>query len=631
MSSTNAKGSSSSSNSKRSDRFDLVSTRSLAQGTRENLFTESGACEISFKKYDPEDLVRRRFQSPLDALKLFVRGADIALSVGKFFVSLKLDELNGKSDDSQVVKLRAEQLRETLTYLGPSFIKAGQVLANRPDIVRADYMDELCILQDDVPSYSDEEAFRIVEANLGRTIGEIYSKISSEPVAAASLGQVYRAVLRETNEEVAVKVQRPGVLPTIERDIVLFRFIAGFFSEYSQRNLGCDATLIVDEFAEKVLEELDYLQEARNIQDFYNNFRGDNYVKIPWVREDLSGREVITMEWIDGIRCTEPEKIRQQLDVDEFIRVGVMSGLRQLLEFGLFHGDPHPGNIFALKDGRIAYVDFGNVSDISEKNKQVLIDAVVHAVNKDYEEMAGDFSRLGFLSELTDIGPIVPALEQIWDDSLGKSLSEFNFRTVTGKFNELVYQYPIRIPERFSLVIRTLLIQEGICITLDPEFRFLEVAYPYVAKRLLTDNTLRSRLTQVLFKGKEFQWERLSNLMELAQDDSFELDLTDTIKDFVRVIARDRTLRSQLVAAVTHNNTLQIDQIAKLLQNFEGNIDSRKLLEEMAQEIPAFAGFLMLELSESVVAPVPALRYAQIQSLQQLRLLATRHNQYRLK
>merc|ERR1712176_1224378 len=298
----------------------------------------------------------------------------------------------------------------------------------------------------------------------------------------------------------------------------------------------------------------------------------------------------------------DPEGIRRKVNINNFIRVGVVSGLRQLLEFGLFHGDPHPGNIFALDDGRIAYVDFGNVAEISEKNKQVLIDAVVHAVNKDYVEMAGDFSRLGFLSEETDIGPIVPALEQIWTDSLGKSLSEFNFRNVTGKFNELVYQYPIRIPERFSLVIRTLLIQEGICITLQPEFKFLEVAYPYVAKRLLTDDSLRERLTQVLFKDGEFQWDRLSNLMDLAQDDSVELDLTDTIKDLVRVIARDRTLRSQLVAAVTHNNTLQIDQIAKLLQNFEGNIDSRKLLGEIAAEIPAFAGFLMLELSESVVA-----------------------------
>ena len=575
------------------------------------MFTESGACEVSFRKYDPEDLVRRRFQNPADALQLLFRGANIALSFGKFFAALKLDELNGKADDKDRLKVRAEQLRETLTDLGPSFIKAGQVLANRPDIVRADYMEELCTLQDDVPSYSDKEAFEIIEANLGRRVDQVYSRISSEPVAAASLGQVYRAVLRETNEEVAVKVQRPGVLPTIERDIVLFRWLAGFAKEYSQTNLGCDATLIVDEFAEKVLEELDYIQEARNIQDFYNNFEGDQYVKIPWVRTDLSGQQVITMEWIDGIRCTEPEKIKQQLDVDKFIRVGVVSGLRQLLEFGLFHGDPHPGNIFALADGRISYVDFGNVSEISEKNKQVLIDAVVHAVNKDYVEMAGDFSRLGFLSELTDIGPIVPALEQIWTDSLGKSLSEFNFRNVTGRFNELVYQYPIRIPERFSLVIRTLLIQEGICLTLNPDFRFLEVAYPYVAKRLLTDNSLRGRLLEVVLDGNGggFQYERLENLLELAEDDSFDLDLTDTFINLLQVVARDRNLRSQLVGALTAGNQLQIEEISKLVGKMgTGNVDVNKILQQVGREAPQLAGLLFLELSQSIVAPVPAFR-----------------------
>jgi predicted unusual protein kinase regulating ubiquinone biosynthesis (AarF/ABC1/UbiB family) len=128
---------------------------------------------------------------------------------------------------------------------------------------------------------------------------------------------------------------------------------------------------------------------------------------------------------------------------------------------------------------------------------QVLVDAVVHAVNKDYTAMAGDFVRLGFLSKGTDVTPIVPALEKIWADSMGQSLSDFNFRTVTSRFNELVYQYPIRIPERYSLVIRSLLTQEGICLTLDPSFHFLEVAYPYVAKRLLTDDTLRDRLIQV--------------------------------------------------------------------------------------------------------------------------------------
>jgi hypothetical protein len=131
------------------------------------------------------------------------------------------------------------------------------------------------------------------------------------------------------------------------------------------------------------------------------------------------------------------------------------------------------------------------------EHMQVLIDAVVHAVNKDYEGMAGDFVNLGFLASGTDVAPIVPALENIWADSLGQSLGDFNFRTVTSKFNKLVFQYPIRIPERYSLVIRSLLTQEGICMTLDPSFHFLEVAYPYVAKRLLTDDDLRERLFQV--------------------------------------------------------------------------------------------------------------------------------------
>ena len=576
----------------------------LRAQTREKLYGDSGACKVSIK-YDPDELVRRRLQSPLDALKLATRGMTILSSLAKFAVSLKLDELSGRSEQS-TVQVRAAELRETLTELGPSFIKAGQLLANRPDVIRADYMEELCVLQDDVPPFADNEAFDIIERNLGKTIGETYSQISSQPVAAASLGQVYRATLRSTGEEVAVKVQRPGVLPTIERDLVLFRWLAGFLNDYSQRNLGCDAELIVDEFGEKILEELDYDQEARNIQDFYDNFRGDKFVKIPWVNRALSGPEVITMEWIDGIRCTDPEGIRRRLNVNDFIRVGVVSGLRQLLEFGLFHGDPHPGNIFALEDGRIAYVDFGNVAEISEKNKQVLIDAVVHAVNKDYVEMAGDFSRLGFLSEETDIGPIVPALEQIWTEALGKSLSEFNFRNVTGKFNELVYQYPIRIPERFSLVIRTLLIQEGICMTLEPRFRFLEVAYPYVAKRLLTDESLRNRLLQVLFKDSEISWDRLANLVDLAQEGGDGLDVTDTISDFIRVVARDRELRSQLVAAATANNRIEVGEIQDLVLKGGQLVDTQRLVNELVTELPSLAAYFALDLSKAIIAPVPA-------------------------
>uniref|UniRef100_A0A2P2L1R4 Protein kinase domain-containing protein n=1 Tax=Rhizophora mucronata TaxID=61149 RepID=A0A2P2L1R4_RHIMU len=484
----------------------------------EQLDIERGVC-VPFRKYSPDTVRREVLETRGAILSLILRGVEIVWNLGLYWSGLMYDCLVGR--DTEVVPYRARQLRNLLCHLGPSFIKAGQVLANRPDIIREDYMNELCILQDDVPPFPNQIAFNIIEEELGQPLEAVFSKISSQTIAAASLGQVYRATLRDTGEDVAIKVQRPEIEPIIYRDLFLFRNLASFLNGISLEKLGCNAELIVDEFGEKLLEELDYTLEARNIEDFLENFKNDPTVKIPGVYRKLSGSRVLVMEWIDGIRCTDPQAIKEAgIDVEGFLTVGVSSALRQLLEFGLFHGDPHPGNIFALRDGRIAYVDFGNVAVLSQQNKQILIDAVVHAVNEDYVEMANDFTRLGFLASETDVSPIIPALEAIWQNSVGKGLSDFNFRIVTGKFNQLVYNYPIRIPERFSLVIRSLLTQEGICFTLKPDFKFLEVAYPYVAKRLLTDPNpaLRERLIQVLFKDGSFQWKRLENLIVLAKE-----------------------------------------------------------------------------------------------------------------
>lgn len=347
-------------------------------GAMRLLQAEMEGCNIT-SRYSPEYVRRKTLKGPLDMVAVGCRVVNISARMGYFFSNLWLDQALGRGDTPDIVKSRAAQLRATLTALGPSFIKAGQVLANRPDIMRSDYMSELTSLQDDVPPFPDQEAKDIIRAQLNRPIEDVFSSISERPIAAASLGQVYRAVLKETGQEVAVKVQRPNVEPVILKDLYVFRVLASLFTGFAQERLGCSPELIVDEFGEKLLEELDYTQEARNIQDFYDNFKGDKSVKIPWVRPDLCGPNVLVMEWIDGVRCTDPKGITASgLDVNEFIRCGVVAGLRQLLEFGLFHGDPHPGNIFALRDGRIAYVDFGNVAQLSQKNKQVLIDAVVH-------------------------------------------------------------------------------------------------------------------------------------------------------------------------------------------------------------------------------------------------------------
>lgn len=599
--------------------------RGKSSSAMEQLDIERGVC-VPFRKYSPETVRNRVLESRGSTLSLLRRGFKIVWSLGLYWSVLAYDFLVGR--DEEVVPYRARQLRNLLCDLGPSFIKAGQVLANRPDIIREDYMNELCILQDDVPSFPNQVAFNIIEEELGQPLEAVFSKISPQTIAAASLGQVYRATLRNTGEDVAIKVQRPEIEPIIYRDLFLFRTLASFLNGISLQKLGCNAELIVDEFGEKLLEELDYTLEARNIEDFLENFKNDPTVKIPRVYKQLSGSRVLVMEWIDGIRCTNPQGIRDAgIDVNGFLTVGVSAALRQLLEFGLFHGDPHPGNIFAMRDGRIAYVDFGNVAVLSQQNKQILIDAVVHAVNEDYVEMANDFTRLGFLSKETDVSPIVPALEAIWQNSAGKGLSDFNFRSVTGKFNQLVYNYPIRIPERFSLVIRSLLTQEGICFTLEPNFKFLEVAYPYVAKRLLTDPNpaLRERLIQVLFKDGVFQWKRLENLIVLAKqnvskmssnpalqvknkqgsrDWQFEskLDLTDTLKDGARVFLIDEGIRRQLLLALTEDSKLHIQELVDVYRLVEDDIDIQSVAMGVVRDLPAVARDLMLSWTDSVLS-----------------------------
>ncbi|PUZ44569.1 hypothetical protein GQ55_8G115400 [Panicum hallii var. hallii] len=591
----------------------------------EQLDIERGVC-IPFRKYTPEMVRKKVLDSRGSILSLASRGVEIIWKLGFYWSSLMYDFLVGR--DEEIVPYRARQLRNLLCDLGPSFIKAGQVLANRPDIIREDYMNELCILQDDVPPVPNQVAFAIIEEELGQPLERLFSKISSETIAAASLGQVYRATLRETGEDVAIKVQRPGIEPIIYRDLFLFRTLASFLNGISLQKLGCNAELIVDEFGEKLLEELDYTLEATNIEDFLENFKDDPTVKIPQVYKQLSGSRVLVMEWIDGIRCTNPQAIKEAgIDVEGFLTVGVSAALRQLLEFGLFHGDPHPGNIFAMRDGRIAYVDFGNVAVLSQQNKQILIDAVVHAVNEDYAEMANDFTRLGFLASGTDVAPIIPALEAIWQNSAGKGLADFNFRSVTGKFNQLVYNYPIRIPERFSLVIRSLLTQEGICFTLKPDFKFLEVAYPYVAKRLLTDPNpaLRERLIQVLFKDGAFQWKRLENLIVLAKENvskmssnpalkknssqavrsqqlESKLDLTETIKDGARMFLIDAGIRRQLILAFTEDSKLHVEELVDVYRLVEDQIDMPSVALEVLQDLPSVVRDFMLSWSDSILS-----------------------------
>lgn len=447
---------------------------------------------------------------------------------------------------------RAIRLREILTQLGPAFIKVGQALSTRPDLLPPLYLDELTRLQDQLPPFDNELAYRFIEEELGNSPDEIYAELTKEPIAAASLGQVYKGKLK-TGEVVAVKVQRPGLAQSIALDMYILRQMAALIMKNVKR-VRSDLIGIMDEFATRIFEEMDYTQEGRNAERFAQLYGKLPDIYVPCIYWQYTGRRVLTMEWITGTKLTQPEVIRSQgVDATYLIEVGVQCSLRQLLESGFFHADPHPGNLLATPDGKLAYLDFGMMSEVKPYQRYGLIEAVVHMVNRDFEGLANDYVKLEFLTPDTDLTPIIPALAKVFNAALGASVAELNFKSITDQLSEVMYEYPFRVPAYYALIIRSLVTLEGIAINVDPDFKVLSKAYPYVAKRLLTDSApeLRESLRDLLFKDNGFRWNRLENLLRNARDSS-DYDLGRVLEQASDYLFSERgeLIRGQLADAI---------------------------------------------------------------------------------
>ncbi len=501
-----------------------------------------------------------------------------------FIWALLFDRVLGLEERNQFK--RAKHLRKILTRLGPTFIKVGQALSTRPDLIKPDFLEELIKLQDQLPPFSSDRAFNIIERELGMHLGDAYREISPQPVAAASLGQVYKATTHQ-GEIVAVKVQRPNLVPTLTLDLYLIRWAAGWLAPWLPLNLGHDLQLIVDEFGTKLFEEIDYVNEGRNAERFAKNFADYNYVKVPKIYWRYTTPRLLTLEWIDGCKLTTSELKCSGLDADATVRIGVVSGLQQLLEFGFFHADPHPGNLFALsaepdsgEAARMAFIDFGMMDQLEEFTKETLVDAVVHLINQDYSTLTEDFVKLGFLAEGTDIRPIIPAIEDVLGDIMGESVRDFNFKTITDRFSELMYEYPFRVPAKFALIIRSLVTQEGLALSVNPDFKIVDVAYPYVAKRLLEGESpaLRRRLLEVLFKDGTFRWDRLENLIMIARSDG-NFDLLPTAQMGLQFLMSDEGsyIRRQLLLALVEDDRLHTAEVQRLWDLVKGEFEPTKL------------------------------------------------------
>ena len=507
--------------------------------------------------------------------------------------------VQGNSRDAAVQQRLAARILRTLTNLGPCFIKVGQALSTRPDLVRRDWLDQLTRLQDDLPAFDHAIALATIEAELGAPAHELFAQFPDYPVAAASLGQVYKARLAD-GRWVAVKVQRPNLAYLLRRDLVLIRLLAISAAPLLPLNLGFGLGTIIDEFGRTLFEEIDYRREADNAERFAGLFAEHPEVTVPAVERHLSARRVLTTTWINGTKLQQRQELEgRRLDPAALIRTGVISGLQQLLEFGYFHADPHPGNLFALPGktgpmGHLAYVDFGMMDSISDSDRLTLTGAVVHLINRDFESLAHDFVALGFLNPRTDLAPIVPALEQVLGGALGDNVGSFNFKAITDRFSELMYDYPFRVPARFALIIRAVVSQEGLALRLDPSFRIIRVAYPYVAKRLLAGDTaeMREKLLEVLFdKDGRLQIERLENLLAVVENDGAPADLIPVAGAGLKLLLgpEGSSLRQRLLLTLVRDDRLHTEDLQQLLGLLRRTFSPRRLAGGMLQRLNPLA------------------------------------------
>ncbi|MBA0571600.1 hypothetical protein Golob_001984, partial [Gossypium lobatum] len=466
--------------------------------------------------YCPQLLAKKYGSRPVKAVK---RTLEILVALGTFALKLFLDQKNGTLDQNK--RKRAAELRTIFTRLGPTFIKLGQGLSTRPDLCPPEYLEELAQLQDALPTFPDADAFSCIETELGMPLESIFSSISPTPIAAASLGQVYKARLKYSGQTVAVKVQRPGIEEAIGLDFYLIRGLGFFINKYVDI-ITTDAVALIDEFASRVYQELNYVQEGQNAKKFKMLYADKEDILVPDIFWNYTSGKVLTMEWVDGVKLNEQAAIeRQGLKLLDLVTTGIQCSLRQLLEYGYFHADPHPGNLLATPEGKLAFLDFGMMSETPEEARFAIIGHVVHMVNRDYEAMARDYYALDFLSTDVDVSPIVPALRDFFDDALSYTVSELNFKTLVDGLGSVLYQYPFNVPPYYALILRSLTVLEGLALYADPNFKVLAASYPYFAKRLLTDPNpyLRDALIELLFKDERFRWNRLENLLVQGSKD----------------------------------------------------------------------------------------------------------------
>ena len=394
---------------------------------------------------------------------------------------------------------RAQVLLDSLLTLGPTFIKLGQLLSTRPDVLPPEYVAEFSKLQDEVPPAEWAEAEPVVEAELG-PVEEVFSGFDTDAISGASLGQVYRAEL--DGEPVAVKVRRPDIESLIEADLQVIKWSLPVLMRFIGEARSFSLETLAEEFDKTIHEEIDYGREARMLQEIRANFAGDDTIRIPSVIEGHSTDRVLTMEHVPGTKITAVDELDAMgIDRTRLAERLERIYLQMIVDDGVFHADPHPGNLAVEPDGTLVFYDFGMSGRVDDYIQDKIVEFYIGIANQDIDAILDALVEMGTLSPTADRETMGNVMELAIQDIRGEEVDQYRVQEVVAQVEDTIYEFPLRLPANLALVLRVATVVEGVCVTLDRDFDFISVATDYLVEEGYREEGIRQFLEG---RGEEF-------------------------------------------------------------------------------------------------------------------------------
>ena len=444
---------------------------------------------------------------------------------------------------------RPVRLRKALEELGPTFSKLGQILSTRPDLLPPDMIAELSRLQDQLSPLPFSEIEKILEDAWGTPASEVLASIDPEPIGQATIAQVHRATLKD-GTHVAVKIRRPGIVPKVEADLTILSVLADLLEDNLDRSRRYRPREVVREFGRVLRQELDFTQEARNIDRAANHFKDDPDIVIPRYFPDFLSEQVLVLEYLEGVKIDQKERFAEMGTTPERVaRTGARAILRQVFEFGFFQGDPHPGNILVMKGGRLGILDFGMFGTLSKSWRALLVDLMTALSESDTVRIVGILRRMNAVPEEVDTLLLESELSRFLEDYVNRPLSEIRVDLLAHELFALSREHALKLPSDLVLLLRALVIMEGIGRQLDPNFNMIEEARPFIAEQFLRKFSLEDLLRNVKISSRTAMRllsglpEAAERLLEKAGSGSFRIDFSlRHLDDLIREIDRTGNL-----------------------------------------------------------------------------------------